>query len=268
MRAGQKPRLGRITFPSKRKAHLCDMEGPKAGTLLSTLPEGLGIGQVERRVKSCGQWQRQNIAQPQLINLYNSHMGGVDLGDQRIAICCRFMKGNIWYHKIYFHMLEVAVLNAHIMFRRAGHPRVTLVKFKENLVRELIGGNSFRRNNFSGGNVAVQDVRFDRQQFHHPVATDTHRNCKIHIQRVETVYECSVCQVRMCSGPCFERYHTLHSYLFDDPSRKVPRDSKMVVADQEMVQADHFKRDEDDLMFPLIKTLIYLARFMVDSSEH
>ena len=75
--------------------------------------------------------------------LYNSHMGGVDLGDQRIAICCRFMKGNIWYHKIYFHMLEVAVLNAHIMFRRAGHPRVTLVKFKENLARELIGGNAF-----------------------------------------------------------------------------------------------------------------------------
>ena len=72
----------------------------------------------------------------------------------------------------------------------------------------------------------------------------------------------------MCPGPCFERYHTLHSYLFDDPSRKVPRDSKMVVADQEMVQADHFKRDEDDFMFPLIKTLIYLARFMVHSSEH
>ena len=40
--------------------------------LLSTLPEGLGIGQVERRVKSRGQWQRQNIAQSQLINLYNS----------------------------------------------------------------------------------------------------------------------------------------------------------------------------------------------------
>ena len=40
--------------------------------LLSTLPEGLGIGQVERKVKSRGQWQRQNIAQPQLINLYNS----------------------------------------------------------------------------------------------------------------------------------------------------------------------------------------------------
>ena len=42
----------------------------------------------------------------------------------------------------------------------------------------------------------------------------------------------------------------------------------MVVADQEMVQADYFKRDQDDFMFPSIKTLIYLTRFMVDSSEH
>lgn len=120
-------------------------------------------------------------------------------------------------------MLEVAVLNAHTMYRRAGHPRVTIIKFKENLVQELIGGDSFQRNNFSGGNVAVQDVRFDRQQFHHPVATDTHSNCKIHIQRVETVYECSVCQVCMCPAPCFGRYHTLQSYLFDDPSRNGPK---------------------------------------------
>ena len=41
----------------------------------------------------------------------------------------------------------------------------------------------------------------------------------------------------------------------------VPRDSKTVVA-------DHFKGDQDDFMFPLIKTLIYLSRFKVDSSEH
>ena len=33
-------------------------------------------------------------------------------------------------------------------------------------------------------------------------------------------------------------------------------------------QADHFKGDQDDFMFPLIKTLIYLSRFKVDSSEH
>ena len=53
----------------------------KTVNMLSTLPEGLEIGQVERKVKMQGQWQRKNFAQPKLIKLYNSHMGGANLGD-------------------------------------------------------------------------------------------------------------------------------------------------------------------------------------------
>ena len=117
-------------------------------------------------------------------------------------------------------MLEVAVLNAHIMYQGAGHRGVSLGDFKELLVEQLIGGNSFRRDTLSP-NVPehVPDVRFNREHFHYPVKTATHRNCKVHIQRVETVYECGICQVRMCPAPCFERYHTLQQYLFDDPER-------------------------------------------------
>ena len=147
-------------------------------------------------------------------------MGGADLSDQRIATCSRRMKGNIWYYKILFHTLEVAVLNAHIMYQGAGHQGVSLGDFKELLVEELIGGNSFRRDTLSR-NVPehAPDVRFNREHFHYPVKTSTHRNCRVHIQRVETVYECAICQVRMCPAPCFERYHTLQQYLFDDPER-------------------------------------------------
>ena len=92
-------------------------------------------------------------------------------------------------------MLEVAVLNAHIMYQGAGHQGVSLGDFKELLVEQLIGGNSFRRDTLSP-NVPehVPDVRFNREHFHYPVKTATHRNCKVHIQRVETVYECGICQ--------------------------------------------------------------------------
>ena len=198
----------------------CTWKDKKPVHLLSTIPEGLEIGQVERRLRSEGRWQSKNFTQPKLIKLYNSNMGGVDLGDQRIATCSRLMKGNIWYYKIFFHMLEVAVLNAHIMYQGAGHRGVSLGDFKELLVEQLIGGNSFRRDTLSP-NVPehVPDVRFNREHFHYPVKTATHRNCKVHIQRVETVYECGICQVRMCPAPCFERYHTLQQYLFDDPER-------------------------------------------------
>ena len=95
----------------------CTWKDKKPVHLLSTIPEGLKIGQVERMLRSEGWWQTKNFAQPKLIRLYNSNMEGVDLGDQRIATCSRLMKGNIWYYKTFFHMLEVAVLNAHIMYQ-------------------------------------------------------------------------------------------------------------------------------------------------------
>ena len=62
-----------------------------------------------------------------------------------------------------------------------------------------------------------------RTQFHYPVETETRRDCKVHIQRVGTSYQCGICHVNMCPYPCFQRYHTLRDYLFDDPSRDDPK---------------------------------------------
>ena len=67
----------------------------------------------------------------------------------KYGTCSRLMKGNIWYYNIFFHMLEVAVLNAHIMYQGAGHRDVSLGDFKELLVKQLIGGNSFCRDTLS-----------------------------------------------------------------------------------------------------------------------
>ena len=149
--------------------------------LLSTLPGSLDIGQVERRLRSEGQRQTQNFSQRKLIKLYDSSIRGFDLADQRIATCSRLMKGNIWYYKLFFYILEAAVFSVHIMYQGAAHPGVTLSDFKELLVEQPIGGNSFRRGSLSG-NVAlhVPVIRFNRQQSHYPVKTASHRNCKVH----------------------------------------------------------------------------------------
>ena len=72
----------------------CTWKDKKTVHLLSTIPEGLAIGQVERRLRSEGQWQTKNFTQPKLIKLYNSNMGGVDLSDQRITTSFRLTKGN------------------------------------------------------------------------------------------------------------------------------------------------------------------------------
>ena len=41
--------------------------------------------------------------------------------------------------------------------------------------------------------------------------------CNVRIQEeVKATYTCAVCGVRMCPEPCFQRYHTLREYCFDD----------------------------------------------------
>ena len=122
----------------------CIWKDKKPVHLLSTIPEGLEIGQVEGRLRSEG---RQRLLHSQNWSSCTIQIwGGVDLGDQWIATCSRLMKWNIWYYKIFFHMLEVAVLNAHITYHGAGHQGVSLGDFKELLVEQLIGGNSITLN--------------------------------------------------------------------------------------------------------------------------
>ena len=96
-----------VTWKDKKTVHL-----------LSTLPEGLDIGEVERRLRSDGQWQTKNFTQPKLIKLYNSNKGGVYLVINESPHAPGLLR-EIFI--IFFHMLEVAVLNVHIMYRGAGH---------------------------------------------------------------------------------------------------------------------------------------------------
>lgn len=86
-------------------------------------------------------------------------------------------------------MLEVTALNAYTMHKGAGHGDITLAAFKEKLVDQLITGNSFQRDisNLSANATQLPDIHFNLVHFYHPVKTDTHRKCKVHIQRVETI---------------------------------------------------------------------------------
>lgn len=73
--------------------------------------------------------------------------------------------------------------------------------------------------------VAIPDVRFNRDHFHYPVINDTRSTCKVHLQKVKTIYSCAICGVRLCPVPCFERYHTLQNYVYDE-SRDGPSGQK------------------------------------------
>ena len=59
-----------------------------------------------------------NIPCPQIIKTYNSTMGGVDLADCMIALYRISIKSKKYYHRLVFHMIDMALLNSWLLYRR------------------------------------------------------------------------------------------------------------------------------------------------------
>ena len=77
-----------------------------------------------------------------------SHCGGVDLADQRVRSYQRNTKTYVWYMKLFFYFLEVAIMNAYLLERKSPHhnPPVTqkarlMLPFRRELITKLIGGH-------------------------------------------------------------------------------------------------------------------------------
>jgi hypothetical protein len=74
---------------------------------------------------------------PVIIEDYNTHMGYVHLSDRMANsynICRRTWK---WTKKLFFHLLDLTILNAYILNKSCGS-MITHLKFREQLVRDLI----------------------------------------------------------------------------------------------------------------------------------
>jgi len=180
---------------------------------------------VQRSVKTNGKWEKKEFNRPGVIDLYNTYMGGVDVSDQRSVAYARLMKGSVWYYKIFFYMIEVCVSNAHILHTRSqNHVSKRALEFRMQLISGLVQGKCFRKDTgLVQTPVPIPDIRFNRDHFHYPVSNETRSTCKVHVQKVKTIYSCAICGVRMCPEPCFQRYHTMQDYFFEDESRNGPR---------------------------------------------
>ena len=66
-------------------------------------------------------WDRQHkqfveINCPTVVQEYNKLMGGVDLSDMLIALYRTLIKTKRWYFKILFHCVDIAKVNAWLIY--------------------------------------------------------------------------------------------------------------------------------------------------------
>ena len=100
-------------------------------------------------------YSRQPIPSPPVLKAYNNRMGGVDLHDKLVGSHQIPLTSKRGYVKVFFHLLDSAVVNAWILFKTtrqakgrwnsAEQRRYTLAWFKECVVLSLCGTFTTRK---------------------------------------------------------------------------------------------------------------------------
>jgi len=90
----------------------------RAVTFLSTFVGAQPVSETKRfnRV-ACAE---QQVACPRVVKVYNAHVGGVDLLDALIGLYRSHIRSKKWYHGIFFHLLDLTIVNAWLLYRRSG----------------------------------------------------------------------------------------------------------------------------------------------------
>ena len=113
----------------------------KVVNLLSTFAGMEPINKVNRWFSSLK--QRREIDCPDVVRIYNKHMGGVDLLDSLLGLHRTNVRSKKWYHRIFFHCMDMVVVNSWLLYRRVhvqnqlNVASLSLADFKADLAESL-----------------------------------------------------------------------------------------------------------------------------------
>lgn len=166
-----------------------------------------------------------SIPCPNIILEYNKHMGGVDLMDGLIGRYHIRVKTGKWTMRIFYHLLDVAIVNAYVLYHRVHrNDKVELPTFRSMIAESLCSRTVARR---SLGRPRSEtppkskkpkrtytpqdDIRYDRID-HWCIFRDRSgkKQCKNPGCTSETQAFCVKCELSLCNSPaksCFYDFH-------------------------------------------------------------
>lgn len=200
----------------------------KVVTLASSYCGTEPVSKVKRFFKSenC----KKEVECPDIVRVYNKHMGGVDLQDSLLGLYPIKVKSKKWYHRIFYHMLDVAVVNAWILDKKIKRQLgqedkiIPLLTFKTELAMQLCNRglpNTHKRGRPSN-EVTLKPKRRCLEPSpskniqmdgvgHWPVWTKERERCKLQGCKGKSRVKCSKCKVHLCCNSnknCFLNYHS------------------------------------------------------------
>ncbi|KAJ8728993.1 hypothetical protein PYW07_006689 [Mythimna separata] len=103
----------------------------KVVTLLSTYVGAEPAGKVQRFDKKLK--QKIDVPCPKVVQEYNMHMGGVDLMDSYLGRYRIRVKSKKWYMRLFYHLLDLAVINSWVLYKKNMTAKGTPKKLLPNL---------------------------------------------------------------------------------------------------------------------------------------
>jgi hypothetical protein len=163
-----------------------------------------------RRPAGQPQPQRQK---PVAVIDYNANMGGVDRHDQMLQPYSAARKSMKWYRKLGIHFLQIALLNAHILYKKDGGG-LNFLKFQHEIIGEMVFNDTIHRPD----NASLDVIRLTERHFPdklEPTATwsKPQARCRVCSKkgiRRDVKTFCPDCPNRpgLCVVPCFKLWHT------------------------------------------------------------
>ena len=175
---------------------------------------------------------RKQIPCPQIVKQYNKSMGGVDLADMLLALYRIPCKTKRWYKKVFWHLVDIAKVNAWILycrhFKQYNYPqnkKKSLLIFSTDIAHALIFANKVAPNSSRGRPVKrksidlvsrgqkpaqplpIPDVRYDNVA-HWPIPSSNKNRCRLCGMTCRMT--CSKCKIYLClleNRNCFVEFH-------------------------------------------------------------
>lgn len=171
----------------------------------------------------------QQIEKPVCVLDYNRFMGSVDKADMMLSTLSCMRKSVKWYKKVAFHIIDLYLLNAHILYQKITGKKISLADFHLSLNRQLLEKYvilptpTCRPTTSSDNPLRLASKSIAK---HMPVVipptekvAKPRRRCRVcatskikNKVRKQTQFMCLECNVSLCPKDCFKLYHDLKKF--------------------------------------------------------
>ena len=195
----------------------------KVVSLLTTIDNANNKIQVNRKSKTAGVWSTKVVYQPKAVSNYNKYMNAVDRSDQILATNNVLRKCMRWWKTLFFHLIDIAVVNSFILFRehQANYNNITTLMMKpftgEEIVRQLCDLPEYDDPPTSTRSKPVPKLG-DFEVVHMPEFSHVRRLCVVcYKQGRGELKIASYCSAPQCEGKymhitkernCFKEFHS------------------------------------------------------------